>query len=537
MIKILKYPFKTEDVFLFFCVILFIWIRFHHFNIVLERDEGEYAYAAQEILRGKLPYKDFYNMKFPGVYYFNAFIFFLFSDSVPVLKIILLLLNFCSACFIYGIARRWYNKQIGKLSAGIFLIFCSCYAAQGWTANAEHYVVFFGMTGIFFSSLFFTKNNLFYFFLAGFFLACATLCKQQGIFYATLPLLQWVFTKKYSDARSLNNTRLLKSIAVYVFGFMIPIVLMLIYFYEKNILNNFYFFTIQYASFYGNQITPFKEIWHFRPIFWDAFGFWILFFSMGFNAIKSKSFLKTHLNVFLFFGFSFAATSIGWYYRAHYFQFIFPAAAIMSAFMVYNVEKIWRFKHVNLKSYLVLSFIAILVSQSGYIFLDSNEKIMENMYPPEDFFNEKKLIANKINEEFSGKNYKIGIIGNEPEIFFYTKKQSASGFMYIYALVENHKFADSLTLQFFKEMEISKPEILMYFTDYKISPENPKTVQQITDWYKQFKQNYTPIGKLDSIGNKTKLIWRTKEKSTINADSAFYGVIYLRKDLEIGNER
>lgn len=108
--------------------------------------------------------------------------------------------------------------------------------------------------------------------------------------------------------------------------------------------------------------------------------------------------------------------------------------------------------------------------------------------------------------------------------------------MYIYSLVEKHKFADSLTLQFFKEMENRKPELLMYFTDYKISPENPKTVNQITNWYNQFKQNYTPIGKLDSLGDKAQLNWLTKEKSTINVDSAFYAVIYLRKDLIIGNK-
>jgi len=196
---------------------------------------------------------------------------------------------------------------------------------------------------------------------------------------------------------------------------------MLIYFYEKNILYDFYFFTIQYASSYGNQITPFIEVWHFRPIFWDACGFWILFFWMFYNAIKSRTFLKTHLNVILFFACSFAATSVGWYYRAHYFQFIFLAAAIMSAFAVSNIEKFWKIKYINLKSYLVLSCVAILILQSGYIFLHSNEKIINFMYPPDYFFNEKKLVADIVIEKFSDKNYKIGIIGNEPDIFFYTK--------------------------------------------------------------------------------------------------------------------
>ena len=103
-------------------------------------------------------------------------------------------------------------------------------------------------------------------------------------------------------------------------------------------------------------------------------------------------------------------------------------------------------------------------------------------------------------------------------------------------MVEKHKFADSLTQQFFKEMVNGKPEIMMYFTDYRSSsPENPQTAQQITNFYNRFKQNYIPIGKLDSLGDKTQLTWITKEKNYINADSAFYGVIYLRNDLEIPN--
>jgi len=88
-------------------------------------------------------------MKFPGTYYFFALIFYFLGDSVTSIKISLLILNFFSANFIYRIARIWYNKQIGKLSSGIFFIFCSSYSAQGWTANAEHFVVFFWNNGHF----------------------------------------------------------------------------------------------------------------------------------------------------------------------------------------------------------------------------------------------------------------------------------------------------------------------------------------------------------------------------------------------------
>ena len=44
-------------------------VRLRVAAVPLERDEGEYAYAGQLILKGIPPYQLAYNMKFPGTYY------------------------------------------------------------------------------------------------------------------------------------------------------------------------------------------------------------------------------------------------------------------------------------------------------------------------------------------------------------------------------------------------------------------------------------------------------------------------------------
>ena len=43
-------------------------IRIGLLEIPLERDEGEFAYMGHLILQGIPPYKQVYNMKFPGTY-------------------------------------------------------------------------------------------------------------------------------------------------------------------------------------------------------------------------------------------------------------------------------------------------------------------------------------------------------------------------------------------------------------------------------------------------------------------------------------
>ena len=57
----------NEKLFYFITLIIIIWVGMRLADAPMERDEGEYAYAGWQILRGGLPYVDFYNMKFPGI--------------------------------------------------------------------------------------------------------------------------------------------------------------------------------------------------------------------------------------------------------------------------------------------------------------------------------------------------------------------------------------------------------------------------------------------------------------------------------------
>jgi hypothetical protein len=59
-------------VMLMLAVAIVAWIRLRIADVPLERDEGEYAYDGQLILRDVPPYSLVYNMKFPGTCYTYA---------------------------------------------------------------------------------------------------------------------------------------------------------------------------------------------------------------------------------------------------------------------------------------------------------------------------------------------------------------------------------------------------------------------------------------------------------------------------------
>ena len=64
----------AEKSFYFITLFIIIWVGMRLADAPMERDEGEYAYAAWQILNNGIPYADFYNMKLPGVYYMYALV-------------------------------------------------------------------------------------------------------------------------------------------------------------------------------------------------------------------------------------------------------------------------------------------------------------------------------------------------------------------------------------------------------------------------------------------------------------------------------
>jgi hypothetical protein len=117
-------------------VIAFVAIRAPFLSVPLERDEGEYAYIAQRMLEGEVPYRDAFDQKPPGVFGRIAGVraagsrrgirLFLFWDGRP----------------------RWPQGLVrnrGPLAAGFALLAFAVASAdpqvQGCTANSEAWML------------------------------------------------------------------------------------------------------------------------------------------------------------------------------------------------------------------------------------------------------------------------------------------------------------------------------------------------------------------------------------------------------------
>lgn len=523
---------KKNTAFLFLCIVvlLTLFVRLRHLNIAFERDEGEYAYAAQEILRGGLPYIDFYNMKLPGTYYFFALMFAIGGDSAITVKIGLLIVNLLNAFLVFLIARIGLKKQeksidIALFSAGIYLLFSLSYQAQGWTANSEHFVLLPTLLGVYCIIQGSQKRPFFYYFLGGTFLAWAFLSKQHAIGYLFFPVL--FFLSEASRNTTLRTRIGAFGAAILPFGIGLFCVFgcFLAYFYQKNALSSLYFYTFEYANAYIGQEVPFKNIWVFRAIFWDNAVFWLLHFGC-IGLMLRRRFLLPEWRLLAILGFcGFLCIHPGWFYRPHYFQMWFPTAAILSGVALGRINAFWQFDFLKKTPLFFQSFFSKISWQSGiasfgilltcilqfgYFFGWSSEKVTSEMYGTE-YFTEIKTLSDTLPKLMS-ESGKIGILGPEPEVFFYTKKRSATGFLYHYPIYEKHKFAHSMATQLMAEFEKNKPEIVLYFCTVENigKHENAETMHRIQTWFQDFSANYELVGKFLRRKDDAKMVWKNE---------------------------
>ncbi len=470
----------SEKSFYFITLALIIWLGLRMANAPMERDEGEYAYAGWQILRGGLPYVDFYNMKFPGVYFFYALIFKCFGVSIWAVRVVCLFLNIVASYFIMQLAQKLMGSGVKYIAGGVFLLLCMSFNAQGFIANTEHFVIFFSMLGLW---LIFEKMP----FAGGINLAMACMMKQHGFFYIGFAL----FFIGFLHFESKNFKKAIHHFITFGIGYCIPFILFYFYLKINDIISSFNFFAIEYAQAYSTISKPtLKYISTYKYIFVDNILFWVLFWGALWKIIRHQLAFKkwfldnTGIHLFLFWLVSFFAICPGWYFRPHYFQLIFPASALIIAYWF----KISQFSVKNLgkNHVLAMALTVSICSQIGYFFLKTPETIVDELYDGEYFssFKEVGLFLRNNTKETDT----IGMYGSDPQLFFYAQRVSASGYMYAYPMVEKQPLAEKMMHHYIAEIETKKPEYLIYLTASK-GEDNIKNLQHLDNWFATYSQN------------------------------------------------
>jgi 4-amino-4-deoxy-L-arabinose transferase-like glycosyltransferase len=149
-----KYTPKTESLpiyiqycFLALVLAVVVYVRIRLLTVPLERDEGEYAYMGQLLLKGYAPFTHAYTMKLPGVSAIYAFFLLLFGQTITAIHIGLLIVNSICTLFVFLLAQRLFGRQAAMIACVCYALLSLSESVLGIFAHATHFIVLFALAG------------------------------------------------------------------------------------------------------------------------------------------------------------------------------------------------------------------------------------------------------------------------------------------------------------------------------------------------------------------------------------------------------
>jgi hypothetical protein len=499
-------------------VLLDISIRSNFLGIGFERDEGAYSYYGKLLMEGKIPYKDFYEQKFPGIFYFYAAIVSLFGDTVEGMHKGFMYVNILTMIFVYFTSRNLFSAFAGVVSAATFLFVSMTPTLSGYTVQGEHGVILFASMGFLFYSNARSKGKWYYYLLMGLSFGCAFMAKTSGIFFIAAGGITIVTDFFFSKDKK-NYMQLFKTAFIYGGGITLVVAILFLIIYAKGAFSDMLFWTIDIPKRYVNKIKwedgktyldySYQAITNDYKLFWRH-GFLALIACVFAKAVD----LRTKFFAFILIFFSCAAIFPGFYFYGHYWIQILPGLSILSGLMYFSVVNILRDK-LNLKSpnlkYLYLGLFGILVFMhsnklKNYYFHPNYEQILRTVYGGNPF-PEAVEIGKYINSVAKPED-QIVVMGSEPQIYFYTKKKCPSRHAYFAALVESVPEHKIWQREFIADVEKARPKYFIFFNHQISLFVQPNSDQHIFQWANKYIQdNYKLVGLVDMLGQTSNYIF------------------------------
>jgi len=182
------------------------------------------------------------------------------------------------------------------------------------------------------------------------------------------------------------------------------------------------------------------------------------------------------------------------YFRPHYFVMLLPAlslfAGVAAAYAAGTQHVITR---VIALLVFAISVAFPIATRAEYFFRMSPVDACRFRYG-ENPFPEAIQVADFLREN-SRPDERLVVLGSEPEIYFYSRRQSATGFIYMYPLMEQQPFASQMQRQMIEEVEKNRPGFVVWVwtpMSWRVAASSERLLFQWADQY--LNDNYRPVG-------------------------------------------
>ncbi|MGB9081809.1 MAG: glycosyltransferase family 39 protein [Desulfuromonadaceae bacterium] len=510
-----------------------LFVRIRLLQAPMERDEGEYAYMGQLLLKGIPPYVNAYTMKLPGVSFVYALFMALFGQTTAGIHMGLLVVNSISIYLVFLLARRVLDKDAAVISCATYAVLSLSQSVYGVFAHATHFVVLFSLAGFLLLLHYIDRGRLFALCASGVCFGLAFIMKQHSVLMICCAFLYlvWHGWKKPVGSRK----KLLVACVIFLSGTIIPYALVVLYVLKAGVLGKFWFWTVKYAREYVSEQTL-EQGWNnfaktFKRIVEPQMPFWLLA-GGGLAALFTKQGSKTdRLFILGLFFFSFLSICPGLYFREHYFILLLPAVALMvgaaarTAGHFLSSLQMGRFQQFIPVLLLITAVAYGIYHERNYYFFFEPQQVTRSTYGPSPF-NEAVQVARYIKEHTSADD-RIAVLGSEPEIFFYADRLSATRHIYMYGLMEKQSFAVQMQSEMIREIEMAKPKYIVMVNLPSSWGEPPFFSRTIIEWGEKYAaEQYDVVGVIDIVDfDTTHYLWDDKATGYVPISDVFLSVL------------
>lgn len=476
-------------------------LRLRLLAVPLERDEGEYAYLGQLILRGEVPYVAAHNMKLPGVYYAYAAILAAFGETGVAIHVGLIIINLASVILLFQLGRVLLDEWAGLGAAITYAVLSLSASVSGFSANAEHFVVLPMLGGVLLLAPARAAARPARIVGAGLLLGIAFLMKQHAAAFVAFGGL-WVLITR---VRRAGWTAAAREGGLFAIAALAPFGLTCLTMYMSGAFAPFWFWSMTYAREYATMIpidVGLAELaMQVATITGSSIALWLLVL-VGTTALwwddasrRAAPFLGSFAVA------SVAAVSTGLRFTDHYFILLLPAASLLAGVAASSLVRLavtgrpGREALVGVGIPLVAALLSI-AQERAYLFAMSPVAVSRAVNGSNPF-PEAIEIARYVRER-SRPDDRVAVIGSEPEIYFYAQRPAATSYIYTYPLMEPHPFADQMQEDMIAQIERAQPRFMILVNVDTSWSRRSDSSTRLLDWSaKTVDEHYRVVGLAD----------------------------------------
>ena len=481
-----------------------IWIRVQHFNMPLERDEGEFGYIAQEILRGNWPYIHSYTQKLPGTYLVYTIFVGLFGGGGTAVHLGLLLTNLLIVWLLFRVGRKLFDPLAGLVSAFCWTVMASAPNLMGFAGHATFFIALFAVLGLWALLEADEKPQLWRYALSGLAFGLAFLMKQPAVFFTPMAI-GWIAVQAFALKRISAVEFLKRSFALGI-GSLVPYLLCVLGYAATGNFDAFWFWTFAFAREFVGQVSGEMAANNFSfntnivlqgfALAWSLAGLGVLLSIFYVNEERQK-YLLLLLAVA-----SFLTVVPGYYFTTHYFIAVLPAVALSigslcHTALVFGLRQFRQWALVAVPLVLVVfGMIAGMREYRLYYFFKSEEmnhsQLAHAVYGSNPF-PEAQAIGEYIAQN-SREDDQVVVLGSDPQIYYYAGRRAATPSVVTYYMTASHGRNLQMQQELIQDVETRKPRFLVFVsvgTSWMFKPDSPT---KITDWFNENNsRSYRPI--------------------------------------------